>query len=63
MGCPQPRARARRGEVAAAFAIVAGGIAVIAGLVNAEAHSPGSPEHAYWRRVAAAIREGGIHLR
>jgi hypothetical protein len=32
-------------------------------LANAEAHSPGSPEHAYWRRVAAAIKEGGIRLR
>ena len=155
MGGPQPRARARRGEIAAAFAIIAGGTAVIAGIVvtspgwqklftawhasfanhvapapalarpapaavttapasqslsptparatgsprpaararpeaphdmaqvmatvliaqlgqdpawraalaNAEAHAPDSPEHAYWRRVAASIREGGIRLR
>jgi hypothetical protein len=32
-------------------------------LANAEAHAPDSPEHAYWGRVAAAIREGGIRLR
>jgi hypothetical protein len=32
-------------------------------LVNADAHPPDSPEHAYWRRVAAAIKEGGIRLR
>ena len=32
-------------------------------LANAEAHSPDSPEHDYWRRVAAAIKEGGIRLR
>ena len=32
-------------------------------LANAEAHSPDTPEHAYWRRVATAIREGGIRLR
>ncbi len=28
-------------------------------LANADAHSPDSPEHAYWRAVAAAIRDGG----
>ena len=32
-------------------------------LANAEAHAPDSPEHAYWGRVAAAVREGGIRLR
>jgi hypothetical protein len=32
-------------------------------LANAEAHAPGTPEHDYWRRVAAAVREGGIRLR
>jgi hypothetical protein len=32
-------------------------------LVNAEAHSPDTPEHAYWRPVAAAMREEGIPLR
>jgi hypothetical protein len=28
-------------------------------LANADAHSPDSPEHAYWRGVATAIRDGG----
>jgi hypothetical protein len=28
-------------------------------LANADAHSPDSPEHAYWRSVATAIRDGG----
>jgi len=27
-------------------------------LANADAHSPDSPEHAYWRSVATAIRDG-----
>jgi len=30
-------------------------------LANADAHSPDSPEHAYWRGVATAIRDGGGH--
>jgi len=28
-------------------------------LANADAHAPDSPEHAYWRSVATAIRDGG----
>jgi hypothetical protein len=28
-------------------------------LANADAHTPDSPEHAYWRSVATAIRDGG----
>jgi len=28
-------------------------------LANADAHSPDSPENAYWRSVATAIRDGG----
>ena len=28
-------------------------------LANADAHAPESPEHAYWRKVAQAIRDGG----
>jgi hypothetical protein len=28
-------------------------------LANADAVSPDSPEYAYWRSVAAAIRDGG----
>ncbi len=28
-------------------------------LANADAHAPDSPEHAYWRGVATAIRDGG----
>jgi hypothetical protein len=30
-----------------------------AALANADAHSPDSPEHAYWRSVATAIRDAG----
>ncbi len=30
---------------------------------NADAHSPDSPEHAYWRDVAIAIRDGGYRPR
>ena len=32
-------------------------------LANADAHEGDSPEHAYWRGVAAAIRDGGARLR
>ena len=32
-------------------------------LANADAHSPDSPEHAYWRGVATAIRDGGLRSR
>jgi hypothetical protein len=33
-------------------------------LANADAHSPDSPEHAYWRSVATAIRDvGGLRSR
>jgi hypothetical protein len=32
-------------------------------LANADAHSADSPEHVYWRRVAAAIRDGGQRAR
>src|SRR5438445_11964975 len=32
-------------------------------LANADAHAPDSPEHAYWRSVATAIRDGGHRSR
>ena len=32
-------------------------------LANADAHAPDSPEHAYWRNVATAIRDGGHRSR
>jgi len=32
-------------------------------LANADAHAPDSPEHAYWRSVATAIRDGGYRSR
>ena len=32
-------------------------------LANADAHAPDSPEHAYWRNVATAIRDGGYRSR
>jgi hypothetical protein len=32
-------------------------------LANADAHSPDSPEQAYWRAVATAIRDGGQRTR
>jgi hypothetical protein len=32
-------------------------------LANADAQAPDTPEYAYWRRVAAAIRDGGARSR
>jgi hypothetical protein len=32
-------------------------------MANADAHAADSPEHAYWRAVAAVIRDGGLRPR
>jgi len=32
-------------------------------MANADAHAADSPEHAYWRDVAAVIRNGGLRSR